>query len=140
MSGDNNIDIEKWIRYAQMDFDHALKTTEAYYPVPIEIVCYHCQQSAEKILKAYIIAKEEKLFKKTHDIELLINHCKKYSSEFNNLSETCALLTSYVVTARYPPDIDLTEAEMKQAIKDARQVLEFTKSKLKEMGYEYKPT
>jgi len=134
----DNIDIEKWIRYAQMDFDHAVKTAEAYYPVPIEIICYHCQQSVEKILKAYIIAKEG-TFKKTHDLEVLIDNCKKYSSEFDLFSGKCALLTSYEVTARYPPDVDLTETEMKQAIKDARQVLDFAKSKLREMGYEYKP-
>jgi hypothetical protein len=26
-----------------------------YYPLPSEIICYHCQQSAEKFLKAVLV-------------------------------------------------------------------------------------
>ena len=39
--------------------------------------------------------------------------------------------------ARYPADIEPTEYHMKQALKDASEILEFTKAKLKEIGYEY---
>lgn len=28
---------------------------ETYYPKPLEIICYHCQQSAEKAIKAIIM-------------------------------------------------------------------------------------
>jgi hypothetical protein len=42
-----------------------------------------------------------------------------------------------MTAARYPADIDITEYDMKQALNDASSVLEFTKSKLKELSHEY---
>ena len=42
---------------------------------------------------------------------------------------------SVYTTIRYPPFGNLTEHDMKQAIKNASQILEFTKSKLAEMGF-----
>jgi hypothetical protein len=51
----DSLDVEKWIRFAQMDFDSAVALAERFRP-PIEVVSYLCQQSAEKILKAYNIA------------------------------------------------------------------------------------
>ena len=29
---------------------------ETYRPQPLEIICYHCQQAAEKAIKAVIVA------------------------------------------------------------------------------------
>jgi len=47
----DSLDVKKWIRRAQMDFDSAAKLIETRFEPPIEVVCYLCQQSAEKILK-----------------------------------------------------------------------------------------
>lgn len=134
---DNSLDVKEWVRFALMDLDVALNEATRYRP-PIEIICYHCQQSAEKMLKAYIIA-QNTAFKKTHDLETLIEQCTQFSPDFNNIKSNCVMLSSYVSGARYPSEIELTEYEMKQAIKNAQQVLDFTKSKLKELGHEYKP-
>lgn len=132
-----NIDVREWMRFALMDFDVALNEAKRYKP-PIEIICYHCQQAAEKILKAYTIA-QNNTFKKTHDLETLIEECGQFSPDFSNIKSNCVMLSSYVSGARYPSEIELTEYEMKQAIKNAQQVLDFTKSKLKELGHDYKP-
>jgi len=48
MTFNDSLDVKKWIRYAQNDYDFALLVSERFRP-PIEIVCYHCQQTAEKI-------------------------------------------------------------------------------------------
>ena len=45
---------QEWQRIAAMD----LSTAEyllGMSPLPIEIICYHCQQSAEKYLKGYLV-------------------------------------------------------------------------------------
>ncbi|MDR2577983.1 MAG: HEPN domain-containing protein [Chitinispirillales bacterium] len=68
---------------------------------------------------------------------MLIDDCVPYSEDFDNLRDICINLSPYITAARYPVDIDITEYDMKQAIKDATQILEFTKAKLKELGYEY---
>jgi len=129
----DSLDPQKWIYRAQMDFDSATREA-AYFRPPIEVVCFLCQQSVEKILKAYIIAKED-AHKKIHTMEDLLNDCARHLSEFNKFQKACLQLSQYICAARYPSDIDLTEYHMKQALKDAEQILDFTKSKLKELGY-----
>jgi HEPN domain-containing protein len=131
-----NIDIEEWVSIAQSDYDYALKTSKIFYPVPIEMICYHCQQSVEKILKAYSLAKGNKLTK-THDLEVLIEQCKQHSPDFDKYTKICTKITSYVAISRYPPKIEITPEDMKIALNNTRDILEFTKSKLEEMGYEF---
>jgi len=127
-------DIHEWTRLATQDYDSAQKLA-GFHPAPIEVVCYLSQQSIEKILKAYIIANENKLTK-THDLKILITKCEQYSTDFGNFSAICASLIQYESLTRYPPVLELEEYDMKQALKNAFQILEFTKSKLKDMGYE----
>jgi|TergutMp193P3_1026864.scaffolds.fasta_scaffold65490_3 HEPN domain-containing protein len=134
---EHNLDVNKWIHFALMDFDLAAKVAKDYYPAPIEIICYHCQQAAEKILKAYTLANGNPL-KKTHDLNVLANDCKQFFTEFDKLQKSCLSLTKYEIISRYPPLVDLTETDMKQALKDTRQILDFTIPKLTEMGYECK--
>ena len=134
MNGDN-LDIIKWIQFAQMDYDAAINMVKLHRPVPIEIVCYHCQQAAEKILKAFVIAKSETLIK-THDLAVLLNQCRKHEAEFNNYAKHCITLTTYAALSRYPSNIEITEQQMKQALKDTHEVLKFAKLRLAELGYE----
>jgi HEPN domain-containing protein len=131
------LDVKEWVRYAQTDYDCARKMADMFHPIPIEIVCYHCQQSVEKILKAYVIAKDNTLTK-THDLVILLKQCRQHSSEFDRYAEVCMAITMYVSTTRYPSEIELTEQHMKLALKDTLEILEFTKSKLVELGFEIK--
>ena len=133
MSADN-FDVIKWIRFAQMDYDTAVNMVNLHNPIPIEIVCYHCQQSVEKILKAYAIANEEKLIR-THDLSILLNQCRQYSPEFFDYTKACITLTMYSSFSRYPSSVEITEQQMRQALTGAVSILEFTKSRLAEMGY-----
>jgi HEPN domain-containing protein len=131
-----NIDIEEWVSIAHADYDYALKTSKVFYPAPIEMICYHCQQSVEKILKAYSLANGNKLTK-THDLEVLIDQCKQHSPDFDRYAKICSKITSYVAISRYPPKIEITKEDMKIALNSTRDILEFTESKLEEMGYEF---
>jgi HEPN domain-containing protein len=133
----DSFDVVKWIRFAQNDYEAATRESRHFRP-PLEVVCYHCQQSAEKILKAYIIAKTGTR-RKTHELEDLLGDCLPHSVDFESLRGCCKDLNPYIILARYPTDIDPTEYHMQQALKDASQILEFTKAKLKELGYEYVP-
>jgi len=46
----------KWFEYAENDFE-AAKILSLQVKPKLEIVCYHCQQCAEKMLKGYIASK-----------------------------------------------------------------------------------
>jgi len=98
-------------------------------PVPLEIICYHCEQTAEKALKFYLIFKDSEP-SRTHDLRLL---CKMYSNSdksFDEISQSCINLTPYGIQPRYPFEIEIAESDMEKAIVDADQVLNFVLQKL----------
>jgi len=130
----DNLDVREWVRFAQNDYECAVALKERFRP-PIENVCYLCQQSAEKILKAYTIAKANKRLK-IHDLEDLLDECKKHSSDFDALENSCSTLTPYLALGRYPSTIEITDYDMRQALKHALEILTFTKTKLSDMGFE----
>lgn len=45
-----------WLEFAKTDLGVAKHLNSQYYPKPLEIICYHCQQAAEKAIKSIIIA------------------------------------------------------------------------------------
>ena len=44
--------IDEWLRFANMDLDAAKFSFKTMHPAPLEIICFHCQQAAEKFLKS----------------------------------------------------------------------------------------
>mgnify|MGYP002516559654 CR=1 FL=1 len=50
--------IREWLELAEMDYGVAMHLFENYMPKPLEIICYHCQQAAEKAIKAVVISKD----------------------------------------------------------------------------------
>ena len=126
----DNLDIKEWVRFAQMDYDAAKNMSALFHPVPLEIVCFHCQQAAEKILKAYALANGESLIK-THDLSIILAQCKKHNQEFYNLDRIGIMLNDYAIAYKYPTKEDaVTEQDMNTALDNARKILEFTKALL----------
>jgi len=48
----------------------------------------------------------------------------------------CSALNEHITKSRYPSDKEITVEDMRDALKYAGEIMEFTKSKLKDMGYE----
>ncbi len=46
---------KEWLEFAAMDLDSA-QFLLGMRPVPVEIICYRCEQAAEKLLKAVLVA------------------------------------------------------------------------------------
>jgi len=129
-------EFKEWQRLADMD----LKTAEylkEMKPLPIEIICYHCQQSGEKYLKGYLVFCGE-VPPKMHDLDELCKLCANYSDSFNNIADNCSDLTAYGVQPRYPMEFALDEDDMKQALDGAREVKNFIVAIIKEKIDEYK--
>ncbi len=118
---------KEWFRVAANDLASA-EYLQKMQPVPIEIICYHCQQSAEKNLKGYLALKGEQVLK-THDLVQLNKSCQKYDKNFKTIEDDCLMLTDYAVNIRYPFPMDINESDMSTAIRKAQKIKNFIFSK-----------
>ena len=120
-------EIEEWVRYAESDFAVAglgRKSKKVLYAT----LCFHCQQTAEKALKAVLLYYVIK-FPKTHDIEKLLDSFKENNIDIPNLVMKSKQLTDYAVVSRYPGDRDeITAKEYKSTLKIAESTLNWAKT------------
>ena len=119
---------EEWVFKAEQDLYSAdLLLHAGEIPVP-DYACFHCQQCAEKYLKAYL-QEHQVEFKRKHDLLPLLRLCFSLDKEFQSIKKDLSTLDRYAVIVRYPGiKIDLKTAE--QAIRQAERVRNFVRSKL----------
>lgn len=99
------------------------------HPRPVEIICYHFEQSAEKYLKGYLIFNGSQV-KRTHDLVLLNHECKKIDNDFVTIEDYCIELVPYGVQVRYPYQLEVNEEDMEIALDSAEQIAKFIYNKL----------
>jgi len=121
----NKVDlINEWLAYSDNDMRSAEYLT-TLYPQPLEIICFHCQQAAEKALKAFLVSIDIRP-PKTHDLSALMELCGK-NIHIGNLKEEVLVLNDYSVITRYPGDKDLTSQDKDEALNSARKVINVVK-------------
>ena len=101
-----------------------------------DMVCFHMQQCAEKALKAYLIFKGTEI-SKTHNLAVILRQCISLDEEFNALNNLQAdRLTDYAVEMRYPDEAHIpSDAETREAIRLAEQVIGLVRKRLAAAGY-----
>ena len=52
---DKQTELQQWIEIADKDFALAEYASKNMWPVPVEQICFHCQQTAEKYLKWFLV-------------------------------------------------------------------------------------
>ena len=124
---DNKDIAVEWFRIAEIDLLSA-EYLQNMRPIPVEIICYHCQQSAEKYLKGFIALNGEEI-RRTHDLVVLNKVCLTYDEGFAKLVEDCLMLTDYSVSVRYPFPMNVNEDDMQLALKSARRIKEYVLTK-----------
>lgn len=119
-------DVLEWMSYAEKDLE-AAKFLLQMHPKPLEIICYHCQQSAEKALKALIVHNHKQI-KKTHDLLILLQDIRPEINT-NSIKLDCAELTNYSVITRYPYNFGdhIDENRTNAAINSAEKIFRFAK-------------
>ena len=70
-------EVIRWLDMAKQDEAVAEHLLESFRPVPVEIICYHCQQAAEKAIKALLIAQGVDSLPRSHDLSFLLNSLAK---------------------------------------------------------------
>lgn len=94
------------------------------YSKPLEIICYHCQQSIEKLLKGVLIFKDVAI-KKTHNLGLLAEMLQEYETVDEKYLEMCDDLTPYGIKIRYPQELDIEEYHVRKALQETETLYEW---------------
>ena len=100
--------LKEWMEFARMD----------------EIICYHCQQAIEKLLKGVLISRGVTI-KKTHDLGLLAEMLQEYTEVDEKYLEMCDDLTPYGVKIRYPQELFIEEYHVKKALEETQKLYDW---------------
>ncbi len=120
--------VKSWLEFANMDANLASFSFANMYPKPLELICYHCQQAAEKALKALIIASaDEAEVPKTHDLPYLSDILSEKYEITDALYNACSDLNPYGVKIRYPKQIPIDDELTKKALSDQKKIVDWVK-------------
>jgi HEPN domain-containing protein len=104
-----------WLAKAANDY-LAIQNNVNAADVPWDVVCFHAQQCAEKILKAYLVL-DGRTPQRTHDLTAVLMQCADITPGLVDLEDDCLSLTTLAIGPRYPdPFYDPREDEAREAI------------------------
>lgn len=122
-------EIRQWLVRA----DHDLRSARLLFiadPPLLDTAVYHCQQTAEKALKAYLTLKDTP-FQKVHALSVLVEQCMQSDPTFAELMDIADMLTPYAVAFRYPGDVlEPAKEDAQEALDAAGKVLDFVLARL----------
>ncbi len=114
-------EVARWAEKAEHDFLAAEHAMELAPKGLTDIVSFHCQQCAEKYLKALLLY-QGVAFPKTHDLRLLLDLVPQEIS-LGLRREEVIPLNRYIIEGRYPGDWEpITVAEAQRALEMAQTV------------------
>jgi HEPN domain-containing protein len=120
-----------WIRKAENDL-LAVDNNLASAQVPFDVVCYHCQQVAEKYLKALLVSLGVQP-SRTHDLLALLQDVRTYLTETpsDQIENSCIILNPYAIEVRYPDnDSNPTTEDCQEARSAAETVRQWARGYL----------
>jgi HEPN domain-containing protein len=83
---------------------------------------YHCQQAAEKAIKAWLTAVEV-IFTKTHSLEILVRLCIPSEPDFQRFLDHAVELTPFATEFRYPgEELEPSQEEANTALSLAEDI------------------
>ena len=123
MAHDRQQDIQ-WLDYAATDLSVAHTLFDVHRPQPFEIICYHCQQAAEKAIKSlFIFFDLPGGIPKKHDLSFLLNQMQHKTAISSELRKRADSLNVYGVISRYPNEISVDEGRTRLALQYADFIL-----------------
>ena len=119
---------DEWVTRADNDFYSADLLLHSGDVPFTDTACFHCQQCAEKYLKAFLTEHLIR-FERTHALMDLLALCLPFDQDFGNISNDLSSLEGYAVAIRYPGAIVSVELA-EEAFETASQIRKFVRSKL----------
>jgi HEPN domain-containing protein/predicted nucleotidyltransferase len=93
---------QRWIAIADQDLRAVAICLQAEPPAT-ETAAYHCQQAAEKLLKALLVAAARPT-RKTHDLDVLASEVAEVHPHLASLADSCRFMTRWGFVYRYPTE------------------------------------
>ena len=116
--------LRRWITMSKQDYEVAKHLYENFYPKPLETICYHSQQSAEKAIKTVILSLgAEGGLPRKHDLTFLLNQIKNQVDIDDSVLSAADRLNAYSVNVRYPDEMFLEKEDAENALKYAEEIL-----------------
>ena len=123
---DNSVDT--WMKLAENDYVVAEHLFGTFRPMPIEIICFHCQQAAEKAVKAVILSAHiTDEAPKKHDISFLLRSLEQRVTIDDRYFAYADFLNPFGVIVRYPNELVLGEQSPKKALQYAKAILDWAR-------------
>ena len=120
---------QEWFKKAEHDLLNAEIILESGRDaLPLDTVCFHCQQAIEKYLKGFLVYHNVQ-FPRTHFLGTLLDQCKQIDATFEELDKIIEL-NAYAVDIRYPDDaMEITLEDTREAYEIANNVKSFVTGK-----------
>ena len=97
----------------------------------MEIICYHCQQAAEKAIKALYVALDiPGGIPRKHDLSFLLRQISGNVRVPESINNSAIELDPYGIIVRYPGDDRVDDALTKRAIEQAKAIMEWAKGNI----------
>jgi HEPN domain-containing protein len=123
-----NDEVLAWAHKAEADYQTArilLRQRKTFLP---DNICWSCQQSAEKYLKAYLVHYAIQ-YPRRHDLVQLGNLCTALEPGFGLVAGAIATLDQFGTDIRYP-GVTATPQDARQSFDALKQIRAFVRSKL----------
>lgn len=113
----------QWTMKAESDWT-AVEILRGNDQCPADIVCFHCQQYVEKMMKGLLTLKGIEA-PRTHDLRRLIQISAEFAPDLIALADRADELSAHGVQSRYPDDWhEISQTEMCEMIELAERFAE----------------
>ncbi len=119
----------QWFNRAQEDYRVARLVSDQGYPAH---ACFLAQQTIEKALKAFLLARANQ-YPWTHRLVDLLQLCAGYEPAFSHYLADCTVVDQYYIATRYPDGVTgaaPTSVEAQEAMMAAEHILYFVMRQL----------
>jgi len=109
----------RWVEKAEEDYNGALnleKLKARYH----DLVCFHCQQAAEKYLKAFMEERSVPI-PKTHNLHELLMRLLPHDASLKSLRRGLLTLSRFAVEYRYPGE-NATKRDAQSSLRKAERI------------------
>lgn len=121
-----------WMRKALSDLQTAEVLAKPGSEHP-DTGVYHCQQAAEKAVKAFL-AFADLVIKKTHEVDELVALACASEPSFQTIRDDADVVSPFATRFRYPSiadcDLEPSSADLGEALAAARRIYDFVLSVL----------